>query len=346
MKKSLIVIILVILLAGGGAFWFFTRDKSTAAQTLYSTTAVQKGTLATEVSGSGELDPATDEDITVDADDASKTIYSIDVSENSTVKKGDTLLTFTDGTTLTAPANGTITKVSAYEGDRVNAGKAVFHLTDYNNLNTVVQVDELDIPKIKKGQSVSVTVNAWSGKTFSGKVTSVAKTGTNTNGVSTFDVTVHLDKSSGLKPGMTATASIVIQKKSNVLYLPSGAVHQAGNQAYVYLSSNTAESQSESEGYGRRQGAAMDQKQGSRVEVKTGIHNDQSIEITSGLEEGQKVQLAAITRQNGTNGTNSSTNNGQNQSMMPGMNGGGQGFGSNGGQGLRTQMRNGGGNGQ
>ncbi|WP_100486053.1 efflux RND transporter periplasmic adaptor subunit [Sporolactobacillus pectinivorans] len=357
MKRVWITIIVLILIVGGGAFWFLTQNKSAAAQVLYPTTTVQKGTIETDVSGSGDLVPATDEDITIGSGDASKTISTVDVAANDTVKQGAALLTYTDGTTLDAPAAGTITTVNAYAGQRVTVGRAVMHLTNYSDLNTVLQIDELDIPKVKDGQNVAVTVNAYPSKTFSGTVTSIAAEGTDTNGVSTFNVTVHLNSSSGLKPGMTTTGNIVLQKKANVLYLPTGAVHQAGNQSYVYLSSNTA-SQSQQSGFGRRRLMNMDTKQGSMVAVKTGISNDQSIEITSGLTAGQSVQLTAITRQSGTNSTSNSQSS---YGMMSGFGGGqgfggGRGFGGGGGRGFGSgtgtgggqgsQMGNGGGNGQ
>lgn len=353
MKRVWITIIVLILIVGGGAFWFLTQNKSAAAQVLYPTTTVQKGTIETDVSGSGDLVPATDEDITIGSGDASKTISTVDVAANDTVKQGAALLTYTDGTTLNAPAAGTITTVNAYAGQRVTVGRAVMHLTNYNDLNTVLQIDELDIPKVKDGQNVAVTVNAYPSKTFSGTVTSIAAEGTDTNGVSTFNVTVHMNSSSGLKPGMTTTGNIVLQKKTNVLYLPTGAVHQAGNQSYVYLSSNTA-SQSQQSGFGRRY-ASMDQKQGRMVAVKTGISNDQSIEITSGLTAGQSVQLTAITRQSSSTSTNGQSSYG----MMSGFGGGqgyggGRGFGGSGsrgfgggtGGGQGSRMGNGGGNGQ
>lgn len=341
MRKFWTIVIIVILLVGAGTFWLLTRHKSAVAQTLYPVTSVQKGTIASNVSGSGDLKPDIDEDITIGSDDAAKTIDTVDVSANDTVKKGDKLLTFTDGTTLVAPHSGTITKVNVYAGDRTTAGRAVAHLTNYGDLDAVIQVDELDIPKIKDGQAVSVDVNAYPNKTFSGKVTSIAKEGTDTNGVSTFEVTVHLTKDTGLKSGMTATASVVIKKQTNVLYLPSGAVHETGSQSYVYLTSNSSSSESSKSGFGSYTGQ-MDQKRGRMVTVKTGIHNDQSIAIKSGLTEGQAVQLTAITRGTGTT-TTTNTSSGQNQyrSMMQGANGGGQG----GGQGLRTRT-NGGGNGQ
>lgn len=343
MKRVWISLIIVAIVIVGGVFWFLTRDKSAAAQIYYPTTVVQKGTLASDVSGSGDLEPAIDEDITIGSTDASKTIDTVDVSANDTVKKGDKLLTYTDGTTLNAPHSGTITTVNVYAGQKVTVGRAVMHLTSYSNLNTVLQIDELDIPKVKDGQKVSVIVNAYPNKTFSGKVTSIAEKGTNTNGVSSFDVTVHIDHASDLKAGMTTTGNIVLQKRSNVLYLPSSAVHQNGNQSFVYLSSNTS-SQNQSYGFRKRM-TSMDTKRGQMVQVKTGIHNDQYIEITSGLQAGQSIQLTAITKQSGTTTTSSQSS----FRMMGGGFGGGQGYGSGRNSSYRQggQMSgNGGGNGQ
>lgn len=331
MKKLWVGVIVVILIVGGSAAWLLARgNDEQETQTVIPTTTVQKGTIASTVDGSGELEPAVDEDVTIDGDDASKTVDSVEAEENDTVEKGDTLLTFTDGTTLEAPDDGTVTSLEVYEGDRVNVGKAVAHLTDYSDFNTVIQVDELDITKVKKGQSATITVNADPDHEYSGKVVSIAREGENTNGVSTFDVTLHLNKSDQLKAGMTATATIEIEKKSDALYLPSGAVHQSGDQYFVYLSDSSG---------------GTDTTQGQQVEVETGIHNDRSVEITSGLEEGDSVQLTAITRENDASGSDE-----QNQNQMPGMNGNGGGFngpaggGAGQGGGFQRSGGNGGGN--
>ncbi|MCO7176397.1 efflux RND transporter periplasmic adaptor subunit [Sporolactobacillus kofuensis] len=337
MKKSLIfILIAVVVFGGGGAYWYFSRDKSSNTRVMIPTTTVQKGTISTDVSGSGALSPKIDDDVTIDSDDAAKTIDTIKVSENDKVEKGDTLLTYTDGTTLTAPHSGTVTSVSAYAGNRVNAGQKVAHITSYSDLNAVLQIDELDIPKIKKGQAVSVTVNAYPNKTFSGKVTSIAQEGTDTNGTSTFNVTVHLNKSTGLKSGMTATGSIVLEKKTNVLYVPSGAVHQYGNSYFVYLSSGSDGTETQ----GTRGFNNEETVRGKQQGVTIGIHNDKYIEIKSGLQEGETIQLNAITKSSGTSTSSNSQNGYQ---MMRSMNGGGFGGGGFNGGGTRSGGQNGGG---
>lgn len=320
MKKGWIIIIVIVVAIGGGAFWFLNKNKSAQSQIIIPTAVVQKGSISSDVTGSGDLTPAVNEDITIGSGDASKTVSSVNVANNSTVNKGQTLITYTDGTTLTAPDNGTISNLNLYVGNRVTVGRAIAHLTDYGNLNMVDQVDELDIPKIKVGQAVTVTVNAYPNKTYQGTVTSIANQGTDTNGVATFNVTVHMNNSSGLKAGMTATADVVLQKKTNTLYVPSGAVHQQGNQSYVLVSPSASSGSSTS--------AGIDHQRGAIVAVKTGLHNSQSFEILSGLRQGEIVQLPAITRVSG-----STVQSGQSGSLFGGNNGSGMGN-------LRSQFRN------
>ncbi|GGL52834.1 HlyD family efflux transporter periplasmic adaptor subunit [Sporolactobacillus putidus] len=342
MKKGWLIIIAVIIVVGGGAFWFLNRNQSAQAQMIIPTAVVQKGSISSDVTGSGDLTPAVDEDIVIGSGDASKTVSSVNTANNATVKKGDTLVTYTDGTTLTAPDNGTISNLNLFAGDRAAAGKVIAHLTNYNNLNMVAQVDELDIPKLKDGQAVTVTVNAYPNQKFAGTVTSIANAGTDTNGVATFNVTIQMANSTGLKAGMTATADVVIQKKDNTLYVPSGAVHQQGGQSFVYASAASSSDSSTAGGsYGSRMNR-IDHQLGNRVSVTTGLHNDQSIEILSGLQEGEVVQLPAITR-----ATINAAVNGQQFGGMYGGNGLFGGMGGNRGGGFKRgqgQRANGGGN--
>lgn len=257
MKKWIIAVVVVVLLAGGTTWFFYNKKESKAATGVITRTAtVQQGTLTSNVSGSGDLVPAVDTDIKATA---ANTINDVLVKASQKVEKGQDLITFTDGSTpITAPATGIITQVNVYAGDRVNAGQAVVHLTNYSDLNTVIQVDELDIPQVKTKQPVNITVNAFPDKTYQGTVKSIAPQGTDTNGVSSFDVTVHLTSSTGLKPGMTTTANITTNKKANALYIPVESVHKINNQYYVLVpTSKTGATQSS------QSGQATSTKQGS-----------------------------------------------------------------------------------
>jgi multidrug efflux pump subunit AcrA (membrane-fusion protein) len=346
MKKWVAIILVLVLVIGGGTYWYMGKKaKAKQASNIYiPTSVVQKGTLESDVSGSGSLTSAIDEDVTAAA---SETVYAINVSVGENVKKGQEILEYNNGTYLDAPDNGTVTSLSVYTNSQVRPGQAVAHITNYTNLDTVVSVDELDIPNVKIGQPVDVTVNAYPNSKFTGKVTKIADTGTDTNGVSSFDVTVHLDSSKNLKPGMTTSANIVTSKKANALYVPIGAIHKQGSTTYVLVDSGNSANQvsttSNNSNYGgmssRKQWRKMGASTGNAqmVTVKTGLNNDTDIEILSGLKEGEVVQLPPIVR----NSSTSSTTNGNGFGMYGGGGFGGGFGGGYGGRGLGKMSRSG-----
>lgn len=308
LKKWIVIIILLVGAVGGGT-WYFFKGSSTPVQAVQASTAtVQKGKMEVHVSGSGSLESVTNADITAAASD---TVDEVLVSAGDVVAAGQELVTFTGDTDpITAPAAGTITAINVAAGDKVQEGKVVAHVTNYNDLQVVVGVDELDISKVAVGQTATVAVSAFEDTEYTGTVTAVANEGTASNGVSTFNVTVHLDKSDNLKIGMTAEASILTQSKDGVLYVPIEAVRTRGDQKFV-LTGEASTTASESSGNANTQAAA------SQKTVQTGISNDTYVEITEGLTEGETVQLPAVR-------SSSSTNAQQGQGMMMG------GFGGNG----------------
>lgn len=309
LEKWISILGVLIIVLGAGA-WYVFRDKSQPVTNQAVSVAVQKGKLDVKVTGSGSTQSMTNEDITAGSN---KVVESVLVSANDVVKQGQELITFTDGSdSIVAPADGTITSISVQAGDRVTSGKAVAHITNYSDLETVIQVDELDIPKVQVGQSVTLKVNSFPDTTYTGKVTDVAKEGTVSNGVSSFNVTIHIDDPKDVKIGMTTEASILTDSKDNVLYVPVEAVHTKGDQKFVFVQSSASSSNGK---------ANMQRKV-----VKTGIHNEDSVEITEGLQEGENIQLPMAAQGNGTN----NYNNKQGGFMMTPGGGMGGGFGGRG----------------
>jgi multidrug efflux pump subunit AcrA (membrane-fusion protein) len=324
MVKNWVTAIIIIVLLVGGGYWYFAKSKQntqTASAAIAQTAAVQKGNLDVTVSGSGSVESANSEDVT---SGSSGQVDEVLVSKNETVKKGEDLVTFTDGSDpITAPISGTITSLTAISGQRVNPGSVVAHITDYNNLQTTIKVDELDIPQVQTGQSATIKVNAYSNQSFTGKVTSVAQEGDVSNGVSTFDVVVSITDPKAIKIGMTTEADILTASKKNVLYVPVEAVHTNGNQKFVIVSGTNS------------RGTQM---------VKTGVHNDSNVEITSGLTLGEQVMLPSIAKST-TNGSGFGNGRGFGMGNGGGFGMGGMGGGMRSGGGNRSWGGNGGGGG-
>ncbi|PLS05555.1 efflux RND transporter periplasmic adaptor subunit [Neobacillus cucumis] len=302
MKKWIWILISLLVVGYVGYQWFHSKSSaaSTSDTTQVRTATVQKGKLEVTISGSGTVEPVTTEDIK--ATDDNNEIDEVLVAAGDKVSKGDELVTFTDDSDpITAPADGTITTVSVASGDRITKGMVVAHLTNYEDLQTVVQVDELDIPKVKVNQTVNLTVSAYPDVTYTGKVTDVAEEGTSTNGSSTFAVTIHIDKPTNLKVGMSTEAAILTASKTDALYVPADAIYTNNNEKYVIVASSGTSSDSSTEAAGQQKS------------VKTGISTDEYIEITEGVTEGEIVQLPQL--------SSSSTSTYRQGRMMQGMGG-------------------------
>ena len=148
-------------------------------------------------------------------------------------------------------------------------------------------------------------MDALAGKTYAGKVTAISQVGTTTNGVTTYPVTVQLNDGSNLKIGMSATATIVIEKHAGVLLLPLEALQSSRNEQYVWL-------------YTRHLAKRRKRRPGKRTVVKVGLSNANYVEITSGLTADDQV---VIVRTRSTSTTGNSNNNRQGNSMFGGMGG-------------------------
>ncbi|MEK5033749.1 efflux RND transporter periplasmic adaptor subunit [Paenibacillus sp. FSL R7-0302] len=245
---------------------------------------------------------------------------------------------------LTAPIDGTITAVNITDGEQAQNGTELFTMTDYVNLSVTVQVDELDIPQIKLNQASAITLDALEDKSFTGKVIDIAKEGTSSNGVSLFNVTVGLNDSEGVLIGMSAEVAITIEEKKDILTVPIEAVTKINGKSFV----NVPGTGDEESGRADRGAAETKPSAGAefpgraagsrgpaglasgmkRIAVEAGIHNESSIEIVSGLSEGDEVILPTV-----ISSGNATSPQLPQQGGMGGMGGFGGGGGTGGGAG-------------
>lgn len=130
---------------------------------------------------------------------------------------------------ITSPISGTIVEKSYKAGDTIEeAGKSLCVIYDLSYLELSINVDELDISLVKVGQSVEITTDAVEGKRYTGVVTRVSVKGTTSGGMTYYPVTVRIDQTDGLLPGMNVDAEIVVAQAQDVLTIPSAAVQRGG----------------------------------------------------------------------------------------------------------------------
>ena len=184
--------------------------------------------------------------------------------------------------TIVAPIDGLVLSRDVEVGDAVSSilvlgssATLVMTLGDVHEVYVKGKVDESDIGKVTLGQPARIKVESFKDKTFNGKVTKISPMGVEKDNVTTFEVRVSVDNSTGeLKPEMTANAEIVLEEHKNVLIVPEGALkYDKNKQASVEIPDRNA-------------------KDGKRdVKVKIGISNGSKTELLAGLKKDDKVIL-------------------------------------------------------
>lgn len=207
--------------------------------------------------------------------------------------------------TVTAPIGGVITAVNNSNDDSVQSGKAVLTIVDMSSIKVKVSVDELDINKIKIGQKADIKFDALKDKSYEGAVEAIAQTGTTSNNVTSYDVIVSVKDPSGIKLGMNANVTILVESKENALVIPAEALVENNGQKFVRVQSSdsTASSSNQSAAANSNNSKQSTSANGKLVAIKTGLENENYIEITEGLNEGDKI-LVKLSQSNSTNSNN------------------------------------------
>lgn len=191
--------------------------------------------------------------------------------------------------TITAPISGTVIEKNFKAGDTIDnntlttTGGTLAVLYDMSTLTFEMKIDEKDINKIQVGQEVTITADAVEGVTFSGVVDTVNINGTTVSGQTNYPVTVVINDPQNLKPGMNVSADIIVERAGTVLCVPVDAVNRGSDKPTVQVAG---------EGALDEEGNVIDPSKLETREVTLGRNDNDNIEITSGLTEGDVVVWA------------------------------------------------------
>ncbi|MEU7784003.1 HlyD family efflux transporter periplasmic adaptor subunit [Amycolatopsis sp. NPDC049159] len=227
-----------------------------------------------------------------------------------------------DNTTLYAPGAGTVTAVNGTVGQQSSSGSAsssagsspsssgsgqggqgssssaassssssgssgFITITNMTGLVVNTSVAEIDVSKVKAGQKATVTLNALPDKPVQATVSSVNLTPTTSGSVVSYGAQLALtDPPDGLRPGQSASVVITVASADNALSVPAAAVTTAGNTNVVTVQEN-----------------------GRNVtrQVQVGLRGESTVQITSGLTEGENVVLTGTSSATGTGRTGTGT---------------------------------------
>jgi len=228
-------------------------------------------------------------------------VKAVFVKDGATVKAGDPILQFEPGEALlrameeqlgfrkavleleelraqlgnveiVSPLDGVAMYRNITPGQTVGRGTIITRVSNFTEMNLMLRIDEIDVPKIAEGQMADIEIWGPKGRqTVQGIVSKVGVSGNMQDGMSSFNITVGVTNPGFLMPGMGASAQIFVSKKDGVLLCPVEAVYKEEDKWFVDIK----------DGNSRKP-----------IEIEIGVMNDMYAEILSGLTEGQEVVVA------------------------------------------------------
>jgi len=221
-------------------------------------------------------------------------------------------------TTIASPLDGTISKLNSRLGERVvgtamMTGTEIMIVSDLNAMEARIDVGEIDVVLIKPGQKARLEVDAFHDRKFKGTVTEIANSskdaglpgggGGQSQEATKFEVRIRVDEKEELRPGMSVTADIETRYRTNVLTVPIQSVTTRLPKGAVDEKQKKAARKDEEDLPEKKPGSKKQDEANKPMEVvfvtgsdtvkmvtvKRGIGDDEYLEITDGLAEGQEA---------------------------------------------------------
>lgn len=184
-------------------------------------------------------------------------------------------------TNIIAQISGTVLQIPIREGDQViesntfNAGTTIATIADMGKMIFEGKVDEAEVGKIEEGIDIKVILGAINEKEFPAKLTFVAPKGVEESGAVQFTIKadVEVEESTNIRAGYSANAEIEIESKDSVLVIKESLLqfNRITEEPFVEIQQEDGKFK--------------------KVDVETGISDGINIEITEGVEEGDKIKV-------------------------------------------------------
>lgn len=246
---------------------------------------------------------------------------SLQTERNEVEKKRQTLSDLKSDLTdytITAPFAGIMAKVDVEKGDSASSGTALGTIITKQQI-AEISLNEIDIAKTKVGQKATITLDAVGDLIVTGKVEEVDLIGTASQGVVTYKVKIALDTlDDRIKSGMSLSASIITDMKSDAVLVPNTAIKTENGSQYVEV---PVEGLYDATAIGSSAGVSSTAIKTTKKQVTTGITDDTNTEILGGLSEGDVI-VSKTTTQSSTATKTTSSSSSKNAFSILGGNGG------------------------
>ncbi|MFO8069714.1 MAG: HlyD family efflux transporter periplasmic adaptor subunit [Alkalibacterium sp.] len=204
-------------------------------------------------------------------------VNELTLAVGDTVKEGDTVLSYMDGTTFEANFDGTVTQVNVSEDEadtNAQQGRPSLVISNLNDLHVALQLSRSDASEVDVNQPVILTYNDTAYDGIVSEIDPVATQQQTQTGLTSrlgAEVTFDTD-TTDLIAGFEIDVDIIVDSKDNALIIPVEALsYDENNEPFVFI---------------------IDDNVAERVAIETGIQTDADIEIVSGLSAGSQVALS------------------------------------------------------
>lgn len=287
-KEKRALFIIFIILDISLIIYLYLRGNTSLAASNTTTTVTEETvttrTITNELTSSGEVLSNTEEELTLST---SKYFLTMCVEEGEYVESGENILEYSNGTYLTAPYNLVVESYSVPKTGAICTSSNYIKVESLDDLYMTISVDESEIGSVKVGQEAKITVNANEDITYTGSISKINQIGTYSSSGSSYKVTIKITNDGNIKIGMSASCTVTLEKKENVIAVPIEAVQTKDDEKYVIVVNND--------------------KTTSNVTVTTGISDDSYVEITSGLSGNETIQMTSTTTQSTSTSSSSSS---------------------------------------
>nr|MCR5716282.1 efflux RND transporter periplasmic adaptor subunit [Lachnospiraceae bacterium] len=176
------------------------------------------------------------------------------------------------GGSVIAEYAGTITEVPLAVGDTITTNTTLLTLYDQSETTITVSVSATDLESLELGGAANIVFTAYSDEIYTGTITEIGDSSTDSSGNITYEITVTIDgDTSGLFQDMTGDLTFITKETEEVVYVSNRAIFRSGTRSYV----------------------KMYDESGNIVEqdVTTGFSDGENVEIINGLSEGDVVLI-------------------------------------------------------
>lgn len=175
--------------------------------------------------------------------------------------------------TIRAPFSGKISGTPVQPGTVLNPGQPVASLIGIQGIYFEGEVPEVRLSEVQLGKEVSITLDALSGRTFTGRVVALNPQGSDIG--RNFKVRVQFDRNDTmLRPGMFARGKVVVRRVADAVVIPKSAVLSRDGKSYVYL---------------------VEGDKVKKLEVQTGLEDKEFVQVLGGISGGGKVVVKGVT---------------------------------------------------